>query len=930
MRKVLYLLIIPVILAGCAKVKEVEVPQEQEGLHEVVFHAGWDPETRTVLQEDGSVWWEPGDEISLFVCSDDEGGYKLTSINTEPSAKVDFIGEIGEKPENASYIAVYPYDEETYCNTGVSDDDGISVILPSVQVAKENGLPEKAFKSFAVSDNETLYFKNLFGGIKFSVSNPDIKSVTIRSIASYGSGEIGAALSGRMNYNIHGELLSAAGPDQITVLAPRNGCFLPGKFYYAILPARELENGVVVTYKKETTEASVIFNEGKTISKSKFKRLYKADEGLEFHASHSTYARFTLWNIIPDSIERGAITEIHFYTCSDKTTENALYYTDPYAEAVYYEIDGTILNYYTKGEVYQVVGQYGNGMFSRMINLTSIDLSHFDTTLCTDFSGMFQDCQALKQITFGESFNTSNAKRMNNMFSRCISIESIDLSGFDTSNVQEMNYMFTQCYSLKELDLSNFDTHNVTSMGELFECCYRLEKLDISSFSSDNLTYAPGLFNQCLTLLKLNIGSFDLSGLSSNYSTCYKLASRSRNCAVLCTPATKEVMLSTEAKLQGCVDYIQWFTPGETLPELSMNRNPDLYYSTDYSKDKAVKMLNVASEGEGINVVIMGEAYSDRLIDDGTYEQDMTAAIEQVFSIEPFKSFRHLFNVYMVNAVSENEVVGEFTSFMYYHERGSGGVNRDDIAIDDYVSLVVGRDDQIDVNRHATTIIVVNRKDDYADGVTMVRGGGGTDYEYYDYPAKLGSVAFVGKFTDSAYYRYVVCHEFGHAFAGLHDEYVEYPGEMEQWESESKQYYQSHFGWWANVAFTSDPALVGWSRFLADDSGYDESEVSIIEGALYSQGIWKSVEESMMNTGGEYSVPAREAIYKKIHKVAYGEEWQYNFNDFVNWDRHAVPKPTSNFSPRPMVLKNNHLKPVFKMEESISADGNKIISVIMN
>ena len=85
-----------------------------------------------------------------------------------------------------------------------------------------------------------------------------------------------------------------------------------------------------------------------------------------------------------------------------------------------------------------------------------------------------------------------------------------------------------------------------------------------------------------------------------------------------------------------------------------------------------------------------------------------------------------------------------------------------------------------------------------------------------------------------------------------------------------------------------------------------------------------------MNAGGEFSVPAREAIYKKIHKVAYGEEWQYNFDDFVNWDRHAVPKPTSNSSPRPMVLKNNHLKPVFKIEESISADGNKMISVIMN
>ena len=114
MRKVLYLLIIPVILAGCAKVKEVELPQNQEELHEVVFHAGWDPETRTVLQEDGSVWWEPGDKISLFVGSGGGGGYKLTATNTEPAAKVDFYGQINDETENPTYVAIYPYNSSAY------------------------------------------------------------------------------------------------------------------------------------------------------------------------------------------------------------------------------------------------------------------------------------------------------------------------------------------------------------------------------------------------------------------------------------------------------------------------------------------------------------------------------------------------------------------------------------------------------------------------------------------------------------------------------------------------------------------------------------------------------------------------------------------------------------------------------------------------
>ncbi len=925
-------LTILLIFLSCVKEVEQQPGESTLGeLHEVVFHAGWAPETKTVLQEDGCIWWEPGDEISLFVNSGENGGYKLVSTNTMPASTVDFEGQAGAIPDNATYIAVYPYDEATFC---YGANDGISVILPNTQVAKENDFPEKVFKSFAISNNENLYFKNLFGGIKFSVSNPDIRSITIRSIPMQGSGETGPALSGRMKYDASGELVSASGYDQIIVTAPNNGYFSPDKYYYAVLPARELTDGVTITYKKDNTEASIILNDdaGVTFTKSKFKRLYKADENLTFHASPLTYARFTSWDIIPDSINRQEITEMHFYVSTDKATENILYHTDPNAETVYYEIDGTVLNYYTKGEVYQVIEGYGNSLFSRLINLRSLDLSNFDTSMCTDFGGMFLGCLSLKEITFGDRFITGNAKRMYTMFQDCVSLETIDLSHFDTSNVWDMNYMFMRCSSLKNLDLSFFDTHNVKSMGGMFAECYRLEKLDISTFSSDRLEYAQGMFTHCRSLLKLDMGAFDLSLSPSNYLTCYKMASRSRNCAVLCCQTTREIMLSPEAQLQGCADYIQWFSPGETLPDLSMNYNPDLYYSTDYSKDKEVKMLNVASEGRGVNLVIMGEAYSDRLIADGTYEKDMTAAMEQIFSIEPFKSFRHLFNVYMVIAVSENENYDQFTAFNFTYDRwkdGDGGDN-DDIALYEYISQAVGQEEiGMYQNKNVTTLIVVN---DYNDGVAMIQGGGGTDDEYYDYPAKISGIGWVGKSVDEQRFRYVVCHEFGHAFAALHDEYVELTGEMETWEADFKQYYQSHFGWWANVAFTSDPSLVGWCRFLDDNSGYDESEVSIIEGAFYSSGIWKSVVESMMNSGGEYSVPAREAIYKKIHKVAYGEDWEYSFNDFVTWDRSVIshsPQMLSHAS-RARYSGFTHPKPVFKMEESVSDDGRRKVTVIMN
>ena len=115
MKKNYFLYISPVatitlslLLCGCAK--EVEQQQSQEELHEVVFHAGWAPETKTVLQEDGSVWWSPGDEIALCLVGH-EDKYCLKSDCKEPSHETNFIGMIGDKDSEDTFYAIYPYDK---------------------------------------------------------------------------------------------------------------------------------------------------------------------------------------------------------------------------------------------------------------------------------------------------------------------------------------------------------------------------------------------------------------------------------------------------------------------------------------------------------------------------------------------------------------------------------------------------------------------------------------------------------------------------------------------------------------------------------------------------------------------------------------------------------------------------------------------------
>ena len=114
------------LFCGCAK--EVEQLQPQEELHEVVFHAGWAPETKTVLQEDSSVWWSPGDEIALCLTGH-EDKYCLKSDCKEPSQETNFIGMIGKNDGEDTFYAIYPTTAQGHiCNKSmniIQDKKGI-------------------------------------------------------------------------------------------------------------------------------------------------------------------------------------------------------------------------------------------------------------------------------------------------------------------------------------------------------------------------------------------------------------------------------------------------------------------------------------------------------------------------------------------------------------------------------------------------------------------------------------------------------------------------------------------------------------------------------------------------------------------------------------------------------------------------------------
>ena len=121
-----------------------------------------------------------------------------------------------------------------------------------------------------------------------------------------------------------------------------------------------------------------------------------------------------------------------------------------------------------------------SNMFYYCRNLTTLDVSNFNTINVTNMDSMFQDCTSLTSLDLS-NFNTSNVTSMVNMFNNCNSLTTVNLSNFNTSNVESMGYMFYYCRSLTSLDLSNFNTSKVGSMSSMFYACDSLTTVKVTN-----------------------------------------------------------------------------------------------------------------------------------------------------------------------------------------------------------------------------------------------------------------------------------------------------------------------------------------------------------------------------------------------------------------------------------------------------------------
>ena len=271
----------------------------------------------------------------------------------------------------------------------------------------------------------------------------------------------------------------------------------------------------------------------------------------------------------------------------------------------------------------------------------------------------------------------------------------------------------------------------------------------------------------------------------------------------------------------------------------------------------------------------MGDAFSDRQIADGTYETAMHKAADAFFSEEPYKSFRDKFNVSYVNVVSMTEGYDHIGQALGTAHGDGTYVYGNDSKVIEYAKKAIGEERMDDA-----LIIVVMNEDAYA----------GTCFMYDPPSGNYGrglSIAYFPTNSNADIFNGLVSHEAGgHGFAKLADEYAyEYMGDISA-DAISSTKVNEPYGWWRNVDFTSDPTQVKWSQFLADDRYADEGLGCYEGGLTYKGGVWRPTENSIMNTNtGGFNAPSRYAIWYRIGKLAYGEEWEGSYEDFVAYDQ---------------------------------------------
>lgn len=333
----------------------------------------------------------------------------------------------------------------------------------------------------------------------------------------------------------------------------------------------------------------------------------------------------------------------------------------------------------------------------------------------------------------------------------------------------------------------------------------------------------------------------------------------------------------------------------ERTASLTVDQYNFPYVDGDYVK------VQSATRGDGIDLVFLGDGYTIDDIGRGRFSGNLNEAIEHFFDIEPYRTYRNYFNVYIVYAFSEESGISDHittknTKFSSKYENpNTTRMTTNDSKCFEYALKVPLTSDLTE-----TLITVITNSSRYA----------GTNWSYSNGMAI--SIAPVSNYSYPYDFRGVVQHEAGgHGFGKLADEYTNSNATIPSADKEELRLWQQ-WGFFMNVDLTNDLNRILWKHFIGEP---DYSYVGAHEGGYYyAYGVWRPEVTSLMIHNIPYiNAPGRELIVRRIKKLA-GET--FSFDEFKQKDVRethvltrsaSVPYDPKMLLPPPILIKVNQM-----------------------
>lgn len=248
----------------------------------------------------------------------------------------------------------------------------------------------------------------------------------------------------------------------------------------------------------------------------------------------------------------------------------------------------------------------------------------------------------------------------------------------------------------------------------------------------------------------------------------------------------------------------------------------------------------------------------------GQFDKDINEAIEALFEIEPYKSYREYFTVYKIAAYSsetgitnlaENDVKN--TRFKLQWEGGNSTALSLPDSGESVFELCKTIEGVSNNDFKRSSIAIISNADVYAGTCWFWGDGKNISLITYSRNSKSGMTKFAN----------VVRHEMGgHGFGRLADEYQNSSGSIPVDEKENILLWQK-YGHSMNISVYPLQKDSPWSHF---EGLKDYSHVSMFEGGgYYKYGVWRPEKISCMDDNRPYyNSPSRYYIVERILSIA--------------------------------------------------------------